>query len=612
MTLPRIALLALLALIVPPAPLAAADDDTAQDAPHRYLPSLHLSSFATLLAGRLDADGTLDSGAGVLRLRDGEGKPLMLRGLAYGKQSNLWGRFSVEMDGVDVQGRALGASRTRDGDTRLVCMVRLTLSNTSRQQQTVALQGLLSAGGGADPLARPRPSLPFESGVAFARDGKLVTRDGAALLRWAGPEPEVSVAESVGGPDDAAVTLDWSFVMEPRSTRYLELTLVGPPAGGSVAEDTFRRLLAGLAFDLVAEGLDWQSMYRGRFANFEGADEQMRKTMVLSVHTLRMLGVANTSVDAVTEMPFGHPSRDEGLKAEALAIFSEWGLGGFAEPDIQKMARRLGDAAAGLSPDRRLVIVHGIVRATRLSGDEELPVLLAAAIRELVTEPTTVQPWLDPAEVTVDLEEVLARAAMFTGEDGGATLPELSWAPEPAEPVGKLMAAMRRALSDDRTVDAWTLYQQILDTTDVRGIGGLAGDGSIDGRFALGFMALTRAMLVDDRGDDVRFFPHIVPELIPHPGQLHLPLMPTRFGLIDASLFWVGKKKNKLAVQIFERGMLIPGRILLEMPAGLSARALQGQKFGGDAEILEDGAIECLPNRKMAKGVRFNISVRRD
>ena len=173
------------------------------------------------------------------------------------------------------------------------------------------------------------------------------------------------------------------------------------------------------------------------------------------------------------------------------------------------------------------------------------------------------------------------------------------------------MAAVRRAMSEDRSRDAWVLYQQILDTTDVRGIGSLAADGAIDGLFGLGFMALTRAMLVDDRGDDVRFFPHVVVELIPHPGQLRLPLMPTRFGRIDTSLFWVGSKKNKLAAQVYERGMLIPGRILLEVPVGVTASRVVGE-FGGEAELLSDGSIECVPNRAFARGVRFNIPIRRD
>jgi len=610
MILPRLALLAFLALLAPATSLAAVEDEAAPAGPPRYLPSLHLSSFATLLAGRLDDDGTLDSGAGVLRLRNGAGEPLALLNMAYGKQTNLWGRFTVDLGDVDVKGRALGASRTRDGDTRLVCMLQLTLSNTSREPQEVALQGLLSAGGDDVPLARPRPSLPFDAGTVYAHEGQLVTRDGAALLQWTGPEPEVSIAGAVAGPDDTAATLDWSFTMDARSTRYIEVMLVGPPAGATVGEESYRALLAGLAFDLVAEGLDWQSMYRGRFANFEGGSEQMRKAMMLSVHTLRMLGVANSNVETITEKPFGHLSADEGMKAEALGVFSEWGLGGYAEPDILAMVRGVSDVAAGLDPDRRLVIVHGLVRASRISADEEMPALLAAAIRELVTEPTTVQPWLDPHEVTTDLEQMLARDAMFSGQDDGYELPELSWAPEPAEPVAKLMASMRRALSQNRTQDAWDLYEQILATTDMRGIGGMAGDGSIDGRFALGFMALTRAMLVDDRGDDVIFFPHIVPELVPALGQLHLPLIPTRFGLIDASLFWVGRSKTKLAAQIFDRGMLIPGRVLLKLPAGLSARALQGV-FGGEAELLKGGAIECRPGRA-ARGVRFNIPLRRD
>ncbi|MHC4844854.1 MAG: hypothetical protein ACYTCU_01695 [Planctomycetota bacterium] len=610
MILPRLAPLVLLALLVPPAPLAATDDDPSTAGGKRYLPSLHLGSFTSMLAGRLDDDGTLDSGAGVLRLRDGDGQPLELLSLAYGRQTNLWARFSVALDGVDVNGRALGASRTRDGDTRLVCMLQLTLSNTSREQRLVELQGLLSPGGDGDPRARPRHTLPFAPGATFAHEGKLVSRDGAALLQWAGPEPEVTLADAVGGPDDTAATLDWSFTMDPRSTRYIELMLVGPPTGSAVAEEGFRALLANQAFDLVAESLDWQSMYRGRFSNFEGGHEHMRQVMMLSVHTLRMLGVCSTEVGTITEWPYGHPSRDEGMKAEALGMFAEWGLGAFAEPDIRDMTRRATEVAAGLAPDRRLVIVHGLVRAARLSADDEMPQILATAIRELVTEPTTVQPWLDPDEVTVDLEQILERASMYGGGDDTYTVPKLSWAPEPTAPVETLMAAMRRELSAGRVAEAWELYKQIMDTTDVRGIGSMAGDGSIDGRFALGFMALTRALLIDDRGSDVRFFPNITEELVPPLGQLHLPLIPTRFGLIDASLFWVGRSQTKLAAQIFDRGMIIPGRVLLELPQGLTARALQGV-FNGEAALLQDGAIECRPG-KLARGVRFNIPVRRN
>lgn len=581
----------------------------AEGAPRRSLTSLHLGSFSSMLAGRMDADGTLDSGAGVLRLRDGEGRPLQLRGLAYGNGPHLWARFTADLGGVDLLGRALGISRTRGGDTRLACMLQLTLTNRSQQERSVGLTGLLSAGG-RDPLLRPLPSLAFDAGAQFARDGRLITRDESVVLQWTGKDPEVHVADAVSGPDDPAVTLDWTFSLPPRSTRYLNLALVGPPAGDIVAEDGFRALLAGAPFDDLKEQLDWQSMYRGRFSNFEGGDAQMRLTMIAAVHTLRMLGVANTGVETISEKPYGHPARDMGVKAEALGVFAEWGLGSWASIQIKEMALLASEFGRELSAERRVVLLHGLVRAARLSAENEVPSYLAAAIRELLTEPTIVRPWLDPAEVTADFLDMLTRAEMTGDEASEYSLPELSWAPEPDEPIAALMATMRRELSAGRAHAAWDLYQRVLDSTDIRGIGSMSGAGEIDGLFALGFMALTRAMLVDDRGDDVRMFPHIVAELIPHPGELHLPLIPTRFGLIDTTLFWVGKKKNKLAAQIFDRGMIIPGRVLLTLPEGLRPLALQGV-FGGEAEILEDGSIECRPGGKLSRGVRFNVPIRR-
>ena len=65
--------------------------------------------------------------------------------------------------------------------------------------------------------------------------------------------------------------------------------------------------------------------------------------MIASVHTLRMLGVAHSNVDEITEKPFGHPARDAGVKAEALGVFAEWGLGAWSEPEIEKMALRVGE-----------------------------------------------------------------------------------------------------------------------------------------------------------------------------------------------------------------------------------------------------------------------------
>jgi hypothetical protein len=602
----RLALLSLLALLGP-----LDDDDGNAPAPgaRQRLSSLHLGSFSSMLAGRIGADGALDSGAGVLRLLDEAGRPLELRSLAYAKGPSLWVRFKTTLGEVELTGRALGISRSGGGDARIACMLQLTLSNSTPQEQQVGFSASLSAGGG-DPLARPLPALPFTAGTRFARVGQLITRDGAALLQWTGKPPEVRLADAVSGPDDVAAELDWNFTLAPRSTRYLDLMLIGPPAGEELDEDAIRSVIEGTSFETAAELLDWQSMYRGRFANFEGNDSHMRDTMVTSVHCLRMLGVALDGVGAITEKPFGHPGLDAALKAEALGMFAEWGLAEWAAPEIKGMIHQVDELCADLSAERRLVLIHGLVRAARISDNEVMPRQLATAIREWLTEPTTVRPWLDPAEVTADLQDMFRRAALF-GDDAEFELPELSWSPEPVGVNAVRMLSMRRALSDGRGRDAWEIYQQILDSTDVRGFGSLAANGEMDGRFGLGFMALTRAMLVDDRGDDVRMFANVVPEMIPHPGQLHLPLIATRFGAIDATLFWVGAKKTKLAAQIYERGMLIPGRILLEMPVGLTARAVQGE-FGGHAKLLIDGSVECIPDRAFARGVRFNIPVRKD
>src|SRR5262245_39350899 len=90
----------LLPLCLLSALLAPQDDDTAPEpasaAPHTE--ALHLSSMTSMRAARLNADGSVDSGLGVLQLLDGEtGQPLVVEHLRYGPMPDLWASFTTKM-----------------------------------------------------------------------------------------------------------------------------------------------------------------------------------------------------------------------------------------------------------------------------------------------------------------------------------------------------------------------------------------------------------------------------------------------------------------------------------------------------------------------------------
>jgi hypothetical protein len=207
--------------------------------------ALHLSSFASMRAARLGADGSLDSGLGVLTLLDGTtGEPLSAADLRYGPMPDLWARYNTQVNGADVQVRVLASGVSRGGDERVKASLRAAISNKTDEPLTVKLAATLQPGGG-DAAQRPLPSVTWEAGSAFAQEGDFITRDGHVLLGWKGQAPTVKVEPAASAADAEVARLEWTLEVAAQDTRLIELSLAGPPATKKVDESAFREGFKG-------------------------------------------------------------------------------------------------------------------------------------------------------------------------------------------------------------------------------------------------------------------------------------------------------------------------------------------------------------------------------
>jgi hypothetical protein len=244
------------ALLAAAGPRATAQGGTMRPA------GLHLSSFASRLSARLSGDGALDTGAGVLELVDAEtGAPLPAERLAFGQGPGgpqLTGAWKVEVAGTRAGVKALALPVTHGGDTRLRALLRFELENHGNDTLEVQVAARLSPGG-ADPLRQPIEALPFEPGVQFGREGDVITRDGAALLTWMGPDPEVTLHPSAETPDATVALLRWRLAVPANTALFLDLALAGPPTTEAVDEAGWRASFSEWSFATAEEQLGWQS-----------------------------------------------------------------------------------------------------------------------------------------------------------------------------------------------------------------------------------------------------------------------------------------------------------------------------------------------------------------
>src|SRR5262245_10733704 len=87
---------------------AAEDEADLEDEDWPVPAGLHLSTYASRLCARLDRNGALDSGAGVLQLVDADsGQPLAIRDLGFGRGPTLWAEGQLDLPGVEAKLRML-------------------------------------------------------------------------------------------------------------------------------------------------------------------------------------------------------------------------------------------------------------------------------------------------------------------------------------------------------------------------------------------------------------------------------------------------------------------------------------------------------------------------
>lgn len=586
--------------------VAAGDGDPAlalpPDAPRPA--AYHLGSFGSWRAARLGLDGSLDSGAAVLRLLDGAGgAPLSVQDLRFGDRPHLVAGWQARLGDVDVRGQVAAVPLSRQGDERVKAVLRLTLSSAATEARAVRLAARLSPGGG-DPLQRPHPSLPFVPGGAWTLEDGFVTRDGRAVLGWTGVEPEVALAVPAG-PDDEAARLTWSFELQPGAPRLIELYLLGPPAATLVEEAAIREGALRWGYLHAEEQLDWQSRERGAFADIQLHDARLWYALVGSLHTLRLLGKAADVPEGFSDRPFGHPASDGAVDAEAIGLFAEWAFGDWAAGFHKRLLSEVAARGAALSAERRVALLHGLARSVRLGSDAGDQQALAAAIRALLgpeAEGVPVRPWLDPELVRRDLQSVLDDA----GAGQGFELPRLAWAPVPAGSRAAALQAARRAISARRGGEAWAQLAPLVAGTDSIGQGSLEPGGVPDFGFCLGLASLLREMLIDDHGAELHLFPGLAADMVPRRLPVQTTVLPTRYGPTHVEQFRI--KERLLGLAVSNRGARVPAAILLHVADGLQPAAAVGP-LGGRVTLRDDGLVDCWIDPRFPKGLRFNVKL---
>ncbi len=573
-------------------------------------PALHLGSFASLRAARFGADGVLDTGAAAIQLIDSAtGAPLVPGRMNYMSGPDLSTEWTHAFGDVTMTARMLATGGMRNGDERTKAAIHLTFANRTDAAHTVNF-GLRVMPGGGDPELRPLPSLPFKPGIVFARSGNLLTRDGALLLSWVGQDPaDVNILPPPDAADAPGALLSWSVELEPQTARYLDIVVVGPHASEKVDESAWREAIGRYSFMQLEEQLIWQSRFRGFFANMELGDKHLRTVLIGSVHLLRLFGDADRVYRRFSDRPYGHPATDVAVEAEVLGIMCEWGFGENCVERLQELVEQAVALGEGLSPDRKLALVHGLCRAVRVGGSQELVAPLAAAIRTLVTEPAAVEPWLDPADVARDLSGILEWAGPAPDGSGAEDkLPEFTWAAEPAGPVEPTMLAMRRAVAARDGAAAWSALQTLLARTNDNGLGSTRADGELDGRFSMGLLTLVRALVIDDHGNDLHLLPLIPSALIAFPGELDLTSLPTRFGPVLLKAHFIGRDHHGLGAQIRLQATRVADHLILHVPFDCKASEIL-LTSGGSVDIQPDGTLDCFQDSIMAKGLRVDIGL---
>ncbi len=563
--------------------------------------TLMLGGYGDMLSGSWSREGVLDSGQVMARFVSmPEATPLELTNLKYGKGPQLWAEAEGMIGDVEFRSVALGIPQTAQGDKRLILASQIRLVNPTSAPVQVQLGAELFASHDS----RIHGSVAFETGATWTLDGRTLLKDGRAAAGWVGPTPQVELAASADEPGDPAATFVWTLDIPAGGTTFLEIKLAGNPpsdaSGDAQDEAAWRAVFDRRAYAYLEESDRWRSQSRGRVTTMEFRSDMMLRVLGSSVHTLRQQGQAGKfQAEQFSDNPYGAPATDVAAEAEILAALTEFGLEEFISDYVARMLGEIPQALATLDDERKVVYLHSLARIVRLHpltmGSPEL----AQAIVALGDPDVAVEPWHDPRVVRQDMLGVVAALGLPTE----GLLSRLRWPELEEGSVAHLMQSARRAIAKREGDVAWVAMQQLFKAATTDGMGSMDGR-NIDGRYALGMLAVGRAALIDDHGDSLNLFPGNCSGLVTRGTQMDTTWMRTAFGLVRGRSYFTGKALA--GAWILFKPEIRPERMTVTFPAGLHVRNIKGSADESDVELVGDRLAEIhWPEVIGGPGVRF-------
>ena len=577
---------------------------------HRASADLHMSTQASRLCAKLNTDGTFDSGAVALRFFHGAtDEPLTVNELMYAPVMRLHGGFWDVVDDCYVSTQSFATPQGPEESQRLKASTRVAFENPSWDDRSVHLKARLFAVPPGDGL-RPEPALPFDESATWTVDGSLVLRNGAPVFYFEDSAemlaPTLTMHEP-GGPDDAICTLEWKVDLPARTARTAAVHLAGPALEGDVDDDLWRTSFQRVPYRQLAERVKWQTDLPPTIirSNMGPGNERIGLAMLAAVQYPRMLGVAEDWLGYLTDRPYNRPPTDVAVEAAYLGMYVEWGWADFGKQRVEELIHGAVELGSDLSPERRVALLDGLMRATRLFPASPNDEALAEAIITLHDTEAAVPPWSNPAHVRAGFSFILDRAGRG---DEAEDLPALTWAEPEEGTAAALMVSVRQALAEPAPLLAWNRLQEVLDRTTSDGTGSLGGPNDpTDGMFGVGMLSLVRAFLLDDWGEDLHIFPGMSSAFMPGIQRITVAQLISRFGAVRLSTSWV--RKNRILGGMF--GFIPhtePGRIVFHPPvlyAGMGVQVVRG----GEVDFQPDGTL-VLSNFEKAD-IIFNVFVRR-
>lgn len=527
-------------------PCLAGDDEPTPLHPRAF----HVGTYATPLGARVDAEGRIDTGDGILSLVDGAtGEPLVTDGMQYSRGPKLTLEWENRADDVTVGARMVTIPLAAGGDVRLVSAILLSVENRDDEPRSASFGLRLAAGGeDTDDVPRPVAHLPYDPASRYAYDGERITRDDRVLLRWVGAQPDVTCSESPAGPDDTVCTVMWDDLVVPaRTLLSISVFLAGPPSTDTTNEARWRRLFESLTYIIAEERAAWQAQEPAIVRTVKIGEKRTFRTLRSAIHMVRLLGATDDFIHEIRTRPYGLPGTTPAERAEGLVPFIEWNMPDAASRRLRELVDEAGETISELPADERLALCAAFAQCARLGGSVSVNEAIAALIAEHVCEAglggVPVRPWQDPGRVADAMRQVLDDAGL------DAEVPAFAWADVEPDTPAAAFQALRRAISA-RDVAAVDEHLATLHTyLDANTIGRMDPDGEPDTTFGLAFLACVRAMFVDDHGDELVLTPAVSPDLM-RVGAIDSMMIPSRYGLVRVRAWWTSRRQNRVNLEL--------------------------------------------------------------